>query len=105
MIYTTSEKSEKAILAVIEAKYNFEESKIFFSKELSKLIEEVIKTTHNAWFDASWNNRYLLADIDDERIKEETMKKRLKVWTIVKDKVPALKEELEDMFRKLLGVE
>lgn len=102
--YITKEKVEEALPAILEAKYFFEENKVFFGKDLSHLIEDFVTKTHNAYFDASWNSDYQLHEIDDDRIKDETVKKRLNGWKIVRDKVPELKEELEKNFRDLLGV-
>lgn len=102
-VYATEEKVEKALDKVLDAKYYFEENKIFFEPEVSNTVEEIIGATHNAYFEVIWNYEHQLHEIHDERTREQTLNKWLGGWKRIKDKVPELKNELETKFRDLLG--
>ncbi|KUO52318.1 MAG: hypothetical protein APF76_04600 [Desulfitibacter sp. BRH_c19] len=103
--HANKEKANEAINQILDAKYFFEENRVYFQKDLSELIEEIVKTTHNNYFYASWNCEYQPHEIDSNEIREQTIQKRLEGWESVKEKVPRLKDTLEKEFRMLLGVQ
>ncbi|MDT0605045.1 hypothetical protein [Thalassotalea castellviae] len=80
--------------------------RIFFEKKLCTLIESVLDTARGVFFDITTHP----VSIDDSTYQydRELMKERHQFWEsardINKNEISKLKSELEDEFRKLLGI-
>ncbi|MBZ9652662.1 hypothetical protein [Psychroflexus montanilacus] len=73
-------------------------NKLYFDKDTCKLIEEIIKLLKDSHFDFSYEYVFgpMSADFKFETVKKATEK--------IREKVPEIKSELEDNFRKIIGV-
>ena len=77
-------------------------NKIYFSKELCEIIEDINKQFKRAWIDFTTftvyekSNRVLTS--------EEKHRNWIKAWDTVSKEIPKLREKLESEFREILGV-
>lgn len=76
----------------------YSKNRLYFDKDTCKLIEEIIKLLKDSHFDFSYEYIFgpISADFKFETVKKATEK--------IREKVPKIKSELEDNFRKIIGV-
>lgn len=77
----------------------YQKNKLFFNKATCDLIDELQKTMRECQFDLSIQYQWL--NLSFEMIHDSFKKAKEKLESII----PKLKEELEDNFREILGVE
>jgi hypothetical protein len=77
----------------------YQKNKLFFSKETCKLIDELLQIMKSSQFDLSIQYQWMNLSFD--LIHESFQKGKEKIESII----PKLKEQLEDNFRNILGVE
>ncbi len=77
----------------------YSKNKLYFNQDTCGLIEEIIKLLKDSHFDFSYEYVFgpISADFKFESIKKATDK--------IREKVPKIKSELEENFRKIIGVE
>lgn len=77
----------------------YQKNKLFFNKATCDLIDELQKTMRECQFDLSIQYQWI--NLSFEMIQSSFEKAKEKLESII----PKLKEELEDSFRQILGVE
>ena len=80
----------------------FHQHKIYFSKDVSKLLEEIHKKLLLAMLDY---DAYPQNDERDESREQRKTRREgwLRAWSAMKATIPPIKEKLEDEFRAILG--
>jgi len=89
----------------------YRQKEIYFSDEISKLLNEIIKKTHESWYQyvvflkyEDKDLRFLPAPKRDELVKVN-FERFEKAWEGINKDLPILKHKLKSKFQVLLGVE
>lgn len=77
----------------------YAKKKIYFRKKIVDSLDEISKKFKSAWID------FTLFPITGSGNEKEKWEYWIKAWKTCSEKIPPLKEQLEDDFRKILGVQ
>jgi len=79
----------------------FDENRIFFKTNVCDLMEDIYKIFRKAWIDFHiYHDSFSLSRVVQSRKAEL----RLDAYNSIKERFPELRKQLEDEFRKILGV-
>lgn len=83
----------------------FEKNKIYFNDITCGLMEEILKTVHEAIWDFNEHRMYKQLEVDDKQIIKEARQNMIKAYNSMKDELPKLRQNLEKDFRQILNVD
>lgn len=83
----------------------FYKKKIYFSKSIVKLLDELIKKFNEAWIYSTPYPKTEFDEYESSEIKKERLNFLKMAWKTVSEQIPPIKEKLEDEFRLIYGVE
>lgn len=105
-------KDEKKKMASVDySKFidYYTKNKIFFQKPICKIIDEIDQEVKKAFTDFTLYPSYPTEKAPPSIFNARDQKKRIelwqKAWDNISQKIPVLKEQLEDEFRIILGVD
>ena len=99
-------RQETAINAANDFLKFFFDNEIYFDNALCETIKEINQLYLDAWYGYNvYDDEAALRDAQfDKEFRKERSEAFKKAWEIIEKKIPTVKKNLEDQFRKLLGV-
>lgn len=85
----------------------YQKNKIYFNEQTCKIIDDLLKHFHQAFWDYNEHKFYegIGVDVYDRKTVIESRKKMIAAYKSVKDEIPEARKKLEKDFRDLLKVE
>ena len=81
----------------------YRRNKIYFDKRICYILEEISGEMRHSWITFSVYTDEIDDSIEVNNAKEK-WEERISAWKKIVDKVPLLKDKLEEEFRRILGV-
>jgi hypothetical protein len=76
----------------------FAQNKIFFEEDLTKDIEDLLKTFNSSWIDFS-------TSMDLKKSGTKYAKEWRDAWKTISEQSPVIKRKIENRFRKIIGID
>ena len=99
---------EEKVRIAVENYYSFikyyQENRLFFDNKICGILDKIDSQIVEAWSDFMTYELNLDKLSTESEFRKEQREVMKKCWNVIKEDVPKLKTDLEDEFRKLLGV-